>query len=108
MCPTVEIPKRGPRTLSVLVLMALLCACASEEQVNEARRQDLAMVQQTCSARGLAAGTPEFARCADREQGLVAIQRHDLEASEQVPATRIEPGSGQLCLPTAAGIRLTC
>jgi len=108
MCPAVEIAKRGPRALSVLVLMALLCGCASEEQANEARRQDLAIVQQTCSARGLAEGTPEFARCVDREQGLVAVQRHNLESTEQVPATRIKPGSGQLCLSTAARISLTC
>jgi len=100
-------PKYGYRALSVVVLAAALCGCGAMDQTGPDRQQqDSAAAHQSCIAHGFTEGTPEMGNCLEAELALIADRRRrGLSQADQQPAS---PGSGRLCLPTAAGPAFAC
>ncbi len=96
------------RFLSALALLVALGGCASLEQAQrEEQRQDLAAATQSCATRGWSHGTPGFAACVQVQQTAASARRRANVDALPRP-TRIEPESGQLCVPTASGLNPTC
>lgn len=91
------------QALTLVVVAAALCGCAAEQ----AQQQDLQVARQSCARSGFREGTPQLAQCIDAQLGLIADERQRALDQTVTPPTRLEPNSGQLCLPTAAGFT-TC
>jgi hypothetical protein len=90
--------------------MALYGCTAIDQATREQQQRDAEVARQTCVARGLADSTPAMATCVEAQLAFIADQRRRaLEQTETLPpASRVEPDSGMLCLPTAAGLSFTC
>jgi len=94
------------QALTLIVLAVALAGCA--EQASEVRQHDLQLARQSCGSSGFSDGTPQFAQCVEAQMALIEDKRRrDLEETG-TPPTRVQPDSGVLCLPTAAGLNFTC
>jgi hypothetical protein len=94
------------RALTLIVLAATLAGCA--ELASQERQQDLQVARQSCASSGFADGTPQFAQCVEAQLALIADERRRALEETVTPPTRVQPDSGELCLPTAAGLSFTC
>jgi hypothetical protein len=95
----------GVQARTLIVLALTLCGCGIEPAQQQ---QDLQVAHQSCTSAGIGDGTSQFAQCVETQLALVADQRRRALEETVTPATRRQPGSGQLCLPTAAGPSFTC
>jgi hypothetical protein len=94
------------QALTLIVLAVALAGCA--EQASEVRQHDLQLARQSCTSSGFSDGTPQFAQCVEAQLALIADQRRRALEETVTPTTRVQPDSGVLCLPTAAGLSFTC
>jgi hypothetical protein len=94
--------------LPLTMILATLCGCAPVYEAQQNVHQtDLVAAHQGCLAEGLAPDTPEFTECVRQKLAVSTdLQHRSLEALQELagPSRRIEPGAGQLCLPTASGL----
>jgi hypothetical protein len=88
------------------VLAVMVCGCAAIEQAPQ--QQDLQLARESCAKSGFTDGTTQFAQCVETQLALIADQRRRELEETVTPATRLEPDSGRLCVPTAAGLSFTC
>src|SRR5581483_9437271 len=94
--------------LTSLLLVAALGGCASFEQAHrDEQRSAHAVASRSCEMQGWSQGTSDFAKCVRAEEVAQAARWRPI-TDALPPPTRIEPEAGQLCVPTASGLNLTC
>jgi hypothetical protein len=95
----------GAQARTLIVLALTLCGCGIEPAQQQ---QDLQVAHQSCARAGISDGTPQFAGCVEAQLALVADQRRRALEETVTPTTHPQSGSGQLCLPKAAGPSIAC